>query len=115
MNYCAGWMRQQENQQLGIPRDVAKGFSPRLRKLVGYGGMMLVGEDAYFMLLDCSRFATFTGRPVGSLGALLTDFTPRRLYRYYSYLPGFAGRSSAPAAPSGPAPRLDRRGDTWAS
>lgn len=37
MNYCAGWMRQQENQQLGIPRDVAKGFSPRLRKLVGYG------------------------------------------------------------------------------
>ena len=37
MNYCAGWMRQQENQQLGIPRDVARGFSPRLRKLVGYG------------------------------------------------------------------------------
>ncbi|HEY4117078.1 MAG TPA: phytanoyl-CoA dioxygenase family protein [Byssovorax sp.] len=37
MNYCAGWMRQQENQQLGIPRDVARTFSPRLRKLVGYG------------------------------------------------------------------------------
>jgi ectoine hydroxylase-related dioxygenase (phytanoyl-CoA dioxygenase family) len=37
MNYCAGWMRQQENQQLGIPRHIAKGFSPRLRKLVGYG------------------------------------------------------------------------------
>lgn len=37
MNYCAGWMRQQENQQLGIPREIAKGFSPRLRKLVGYG------------------------------------------------------------------------------
>ncbi|HEU4537019.1 MAG TPA: phytanoyl-CoA dioxygenase family protein [Polyangiaceae bacterium] len=37
MNYCAGWVRQQENQQLGIPRDIAKGFSPRLRKLVGYG------------------------------------------------------------------------------
>jgi ectoine hydroxylase-related dioxygenase (phytanoyl-CoA dioxygenase family) len=37
MNYCVGWMRQQENQQLGIPLDVAKGFSPRLRKLVGYG------------------------------------------------------------------------------
>jgi ectoine hydroxylase-related dioxygenase (phytanoyl-CoA dioxygenase family) len=37
MNYCAGWMRQQENQQLGIPREVARGFSPRLRKLVGYG------------------------------------------------------------------------------
>ena len=37
MNYCVGWMRQQENQQLGIPLQVAKGFSPRLRKLVGYG------------------------------------------------------------------------------
>jgi ectoine hydroxylase-related dioxygenase (phytanoyl-CoA dioxygenase family) len=37
MNYCAGWVRQQENQQLGIPREVARGFSPRLRELVGYG------------------------------------------------------------------------------
>lgn len=37
MNYCAGWMRQQENQQLGIPLATARGFSPRLRKLVGYG------------------------------------------------------------------------------
>jgi ectoine hydroxylase-related dioxygenase (phytanoyl-CoA dioxygenase family) len=37
MNYCAGYVRQQENQQLGIPRDVARGFSPRLRQLVGYG------------------------------------------------------------------------------
>ena len=37
MNYCAGWLRQQENQQLGIPVDIARSFSPRLRKLVGYG------------------------------------------------------------------------------
>ncbi len=37
MNYCAGWIRQQENQQLGIPAEIARGFSPRLRKLVGYG------------------------------------------------------------------------------
>jgi ectoine hydroxylase-related dioxygenase (phytanoyl-CoA dioxygenase family) len=37
MNYCVGWMRQQENQQLGIPMAIAKGFAPRLRKLVGYG------------------------------------------------------------------------------
>ncbi len=37
MNYCAGFIRQQENQLLGIPRDVAAGFSPRLRELVGYG------------------------------------------------------------------------------
>jgi ectoine hydroxylase-related dioxygenase (phytanoyl-CoA dioxygenase family) len=37
MNYCAGFVRQQENQQLGIPREIARGFSPRLRELVGYG------------------------------------------------------------------------------
>ena len=37
MNYCAGFIRQQENQQLGIPREVVAGFSPRLRELVGYG------------------------------------------------------------------------------
>jgi ectoine hydroxylase-related dioxygenase (phytanoyl-CoA dioxygenase family) len=36
MNYCAGYVRQQENQQLGIPRDIARGFSPRLQELVGY-------------------------------------------------------------------------------
>ena len=36
MNYCAGYVRQQENQQLGIPRAVAARFSPRLRELVGY-------------------------------------------------------------------------------
>ena len=37
MNYCAGWVRQQENQQLGIPREIARGFGDRLRQLVGYG------------------------------------------------------------------------------
>ena len=37
MNYCAGFIRQQENQQLGVPQAVAKGFGPRLRALMGYG------------------------------------------------------------------------------
>jgi ectoine hydroxylase-related dioxygenase (phytanoyl-CoA dioxygenase family) len=37
MNYCAGFIRQQENQQLGISPERVKGFSPRLRELVGYG------------------------------------------------------------------------------
>jgi ectoine hydroxylase-related dioxygenase (phytanoyl-CoA dioxygenase family) len=45
MNYCAGYIRQQENQQLGIPLEVAKGFSPRLRELVGFGVYMgLIGH-----------------------------------------------------------------------
>jgi len=37
MNYCAGYIRQQENQQLGIPSEVVATFEPRLRELVGYG------------------------------------------------------------------------------
>ena len=37
MNYCAGYIRQQENQQLGIPQETVKGFSHRLQQLVGYG------------------------------------------------------------------------------
>jgi ectoine hydroxylase-related dioxygenase (phytanoyl-CoA dioxygenase family) len=37
MNYCAGFIRQQENQQLGVPAEIARGFPPRLRQLMGYG------------------------------------------------------------------------------
>src|SRR4030095_10853761 len=37
MNYCAGYIRPQENQQLGIPREIARGFLPRRPQLVGYG------------------------------------------------------------------------------
>jgi ectoine hydroxylase-related dioxygenase (phytanoyl-CoA dioxygenase family) len=36
MNYCAGYIRQQENQQLGIPRETVKRFPRRLQELVGY-------------------------------------------------------------------------------
>jgi ectoine hydroxylase-related dioxygenase (phytanoyl-CoA dioxygenase family) len=36
MNYCAGYIRQQENQQLGIPPELVKTFPRRLQELVGY-------------------------------------------------------------------------------
>jgi ectoine hydroxylase-related dioxygenase (phytanoyl-CoA dioxygenase family) len=45
MNYCAGYIRQQENQQLGIPSAIAAGFTPRLQQLCGYGVYMgLIGH-----------------------------------------------------------------------
>jgi ectoine hydroxylase-related dioxygenase (phytanoyl-CoA dioxygenase family) len=45
MNYCAGYIRQQENQQLGLPQELVDQFSPRLRELVGYGVYnMLIGH-----------------------------------------------------------------------
>jgi ectoine hydroxylase-related dioxygenase (phytanoyl-CoA dioxygenase family) len=37
MNYCAGFVRQQENQQLGIPVEMVKRMPRRLQELVGYG------------------------------------------------------------------------------
>ena len=59
MNYCAGFIRQQENQQLGIPREVAAKYPERLKRLIGYGvyrglighinktdPMELLGDDA---------------------------------------------------------------------
>ena len=43
MNYCAGFIRQQENQQLGIPLDTVSAFPRRLQELCGfsiYRGLM---------------------------------------------------------------------------
>lgn len=34
--YCAGWVRQQENQQLGIPMDRIQQFDRRLQELCGF-------------------------------------------------------------------------------
>lgn len=60
MNYCAGFLRQQENQQLGIPREVAATFSPRLRSLAGYGiynGLMghINKSDPKFLLESSTK------------------------------------------------------------
>jgi ectoine hydroxylase-related dioxygenase (phytanoyl-CoA dioxygenase family) len=45
MNYCAGWIRQQENQQLGLPLDTVRNFTPRLRELCGFGTYLhLIGH-----------------------------------------------------------------------
>ncbi|SME91139.1 Ectoine hydroxylase-related dioxygenase, phytanoyl-CoA dioxygenase (PhyH) family [Tistlia consotensis] len=34
--YCAGWLRQQENLQLGLPRETVQTFPRRLQELCGY-------------------------------------------------------------------------------
>ena len=58
MNYCAGFLRQQENQQLGIPQQAVAKFNPRLQALVGYGTYKhLIGhidkQSPSQALLDC--------------------------------------------------------------
>jgi ectoine hydroxylase-related dioxygenase (phytanoyl-CoA dioxygenase family) len=69
MNYCAGYIRQQENQQLGLPIHLVRSFEPRLRELVGYSiyrGLIghidkrspaeaLLGGDEGQMLWDTAR------------------------------------------------------------
>jgi ectoine hydroxylase-related dioxygenase (phytanoyl-CoA dioxygenase family) len=37
INYCAGFVCQQVNQQLSIPRELLRRFEPRLQELIGYG------------------------------------------------------------------------------
>lgn len=37
MNYCAGFIRQQENQLLGVPASLARDYPTRLQELMGYG------------------------------------------------------------------------------
>ncbi len=37
VNFCAGFLRQQVNQQLSIPRALVRRFPPRLQELIGYG------------------------------------------------------------------------------
>lgn len=36
ITYCLGWLRQEENQYLSCPPDVARTLSPELQELVGY-------------------------------------------------------------------------------
>ena len=68
MNYCAGWIRQQENQQLGLPLDTVADFGPRLAELCGFGTYLhlighidkqtpaqrLLGRDGRASLFDLS-------------------------------------------------------------
>lgn len=57
MIYCAGYLRQEENQQLGVPSATVREFPPRLRELVGYGVYMGVlghvgGDSPEALLAD---------------------------------------------------------------
>ena len=36
LTYCLGWLRQEENQYLSCPTDIAKDFDKTLQDLLGY-------------------------------------------------------------------------------
>ena len=43
INYCRGWVRQQENQYLAVPRPLAKSLPQALQKMIGYDNCEFLG------------------------------------------------------------------------
>ena len=37
IEYCAGWLRPQENHIIGVPKEIIRGLPERLQELLGYG------------------------------------------------------------------------------
>lgn len=53
IDYCLGWLRQEENQYLCCPPDVARGFPTELQRLCGYAfGSTNLGYFSYPKLVD---------------------------------------------------------------
>lgn len=71
--YCAGWMRQQENLQLGIPRETAARFPRRLQELCGYG--IYKGQYGHIENHDPIELLGQQGRPT------VWEATDRKLQR----------------------------------
>ena len=44
VEYCAGWLRPQENHVLGVPKQVVKGLPRALQELLGYNVVGLLGN-----------------------------------------------------------------------
>lgn len=70
MNYCAGWIRQQENQQLGIPPEIVATFTPQLRQLCGFGmyrgltGNIEKQSPAHLLYGDPSQTQLWDAEPI---------------------------------------------------
>lgn len=47
LEYCAGWLRPQENHYLGVPKEIVRELPQRLQELLGYGvhGRLLGNVD----------------------------------------------------------------------
>jgi ectoine hydroxylase-related dioxygenase (phytanoyl-CoA dioxygenase family) len=44
LEYCAGWVRPQENHILGVPKEIVRDLDPRLQELLGYSVLGLLGN-----------------------------------------------------------------------
>ena len=44
LEFCAGWLRPQENHVLAVPKEIVMGLPPRLQELLGYNVVGLLGN-----------------------------------------------------------------------
>ena len=44
LEFCAGWVRPQENHVLGVPKEIVKDLDPKLQELLGYSVLGLLGN-----------------------------------------------------------------------
>ncbi|HET6794490.1 MAG TPA: phytanoyl-CoA dioxygenase family protein [Acidimicrobiales bacterium] len=44
LEFCAGWLRPQENHVLGVPKEIVTTLDPRLQELLGYNVVGLLGN-----------------------------------------------------------------------
>jgi ectoine hydroxylase-related dioxygenase (phytanoyl-CoA dioxygenase family) len=44
LEFCAGWVRPQENHVLAVPKEIVAGLDPRLQELLGYSVLGLLGN-----------------------------------------------------------------------
>jgi ectoine hydroxylase-related dioxygenase (phytanoyl-CoA dioxygenase family) len=45
--YALGWLRQEENQYLNVPREIAKNYSKKIQQLLGYQMHRTLGGFQY--------------------------------------------------------------------
>lgn len=81
MNYCAGYIRQQENQQLGIPPEILAAFTPALRQLCGLGmyrgltGNIDKVSPAELLYGDDPQLQVWDAEPIARVDTIATDRT----------------------------------------
>lgn len=88
ITYCLGWLRQEENQYLSCPPEIARTLSPELQELIGYSmGSYALG---YFSMAEPPEGMPDTLPPEMALGRL-----PQTAPSYGATASGFVPTLSA--------------------
>lgn len=62
MSFCLGWLTPEEASPLGVPWEIARAYSPRVQKMLGYASPVRAGaEDPVNWLVDFEDVRRFLG------------------------------------------------------